>query len=236
MPSSMAEPTPTRLEVRRRPGAAPRLLGALALSAALGACQSAASQRLTLQPRLDLTAEDYDAVLRRWTRSATIYDRVDSILFAHATFHAPEFRRAFVNTHFDVYGPGSEEASRLLLTQPEAEEQIELFLSASTSNHAWNDFHEPRSIWRITLTSDDIEPVDATVTRVKPNANLRVIYPYITDFARTYSLRFPRVGPSGRPLLSPGTRRLTLRIISALGEAEMVWRFAPLPGALPEPR
>lgn len=199
-----------------------RFMGFAAFAALSLSCASV-EDRVTLQSERELEPVDYRGALARWTRSDEIYSGLHSVLFVHATLHSPDFRRAFLLRHPDVYGPGSEEAGRLLLTGPEAELHHELFMSVSTSKPTWNDFQQESSIWRITLHGDDGEPVDGEVRLIKTTANLRVIYPYITDFARTYALRFPLKTVSGRPVLSPATRRLVLRIASALGEAELVW-------------
>lgn len=182
---------------------------------------------VSLDSNKEVRAEDYEKVLAKWTRTDQIYSQLYSVMFVHATFHAPEFRRGFLVRHPDVYGPGSEEASRLLLTKPEGELQHEFFLSASTSTSKWNDLADDDSIWQVSLQGDDREPVDAKVERVKTTANLRVIYPYITDYARTYAIHAPLVSPIGEPVLTKDTRRLTLRIASALGEAKLVWELIP---------
>jgi hypothetical protein len=198
----------------------------VALLCALSGCAGAPEVFEPLLPSPQLTAQDYEELLARWTRRVEVYDRLDTVFFAHATFHAPAFRRAFMLRHLNVYGPGSEEAGRLTLTRPEAEESLEFFFSVSMPSDRWNDFDRPGSIWRVTLVSDTGEPVDAKVERVKVNANLRVIYPYISDFARTYSLRFPLHTASGAPVIGEATRQLTLRIQSALGVGTMVWKIS----------
>src|SRR5256885_11940883 len=98
---------------------------------------------------------------------------------------SPEFRRVFSLRHTEVYGPGSEETA-VLITNAEAEEQLEFFISASTSSPQWNDFDRDNSIWRVTLESEDHERVDCKVRRLRASANLRVIFPYISDYAKTY--------------------------------------------------
>jgi hypothetical protein len=200
------------------------------------ACAST-PEPLSLQPTKEVQAEDYEEVLGRWTRKDEVYDGLDSKLFVFVTFHSPEFRRAFLLRHTDVYGKGSEEASRLMLTSPEAEENLEFFFSASTASPQWNDFNQPDSIWRITLEGEDGERVDGKIEKLKTTANLRVIYPYISDYARTYAVRFPRMTPMGQAVISAGTRRFTLRISSALGEAKLVWALkgqAGGPASLPK--
>ena len=190
-------------------------------------CTTAADRAHPLSTSAPMNAGDYDGVLSDWTRSEEVYDVLYRIAFFHATYHSPTFRRAFLERHPNVYGPGSEEASRLMLTRPEAENFHEFFLSASMANHKWNDLSRTDSIWRVTLTSDGGEPVDGTVEYVKTTANLRVIYPYITPYARTYAVRFPRNSFTGQPVLTPTTRSLELHIRSALGEATLVWKIAP---------
>lgn len=205
---------------------------ALLLFFALCGCATP-HEPLTLQPTGELHAEDYEEVLAKWTRKDEVYDGLDSKLFIFVTFHSPEFRRAFLLRHTDVYGKGSEEASRLTLTSPEAEENLEFFFSASTSSQAWNDFAQPDSIWRITLEGDDGERVDGKIDRLKTTANLRVIYPYINDYARTYAVRFPRMSQMGHPVVSAASKRFTLRIASALGEARLTWFLRPTASAPP---
>lgn len=199
----------------------------LAIFSTLGACAHEQGEVLSLQPRRDLDASDYASVLGAWTREEEIYDKLDSILFVSSTFYSPEFRRAFLLRHPDVYGPGSEEASRLLLTSPDAEVFHEFFFSAATSDMRWNDFDKKASIWRVTLQSGDSERVDGEVKRVKTTANLQVIFPYITPFSRTYRVRFPLSTVAGDALITGRTERITLRFTSALGEAELVWRLSP---------
>lgn len=190
-------------------------------------CSSVDTQAHPLVTSGAIQANEYDDYLRRWTREDEIYDGLYSVAFLHATYHSPSFRRAFLVRHPNVYGKGSEEAQRLTLTRPEAENFHEFFVSISTSNPTWNDLSRHNSIWQVTLTSDDGEPVDAEVARVKTTANLRAIYPYITPYAKTYAVRFPLSTFTGEPVLTPKTRQLALHVKSALGEAKLTWLIAP---------
>jgi hypothetical protein len=186
----------------------------------------AGPERLALQPRAGLTPDDYEDVLSDWTQDDKLYDRLDSLMFVFATFHSPEFRKAFLLAHADVYGPGSEAASHLMLTDPEAEHFHEFFVSVSTSRTEWNDLDKNAgSIWRVTLVADDGEAVLGMVEKIRVTANIRAIYPYITDFAKTYRVRFPLATVGGKPILSNTTDHITMRIASALGACEMTWYF-----------
>ena len=189
----------------------------------------AGPDRLSLQPRGGLTPDDYDDVLDDWTREDKLYNLLDSLMFVFATFHSPEFRKAFLLRHADVYGPGSEMASHLTLADPEAEQYHEFFLSISTSRIEWNDLDKNKdSIWSVTLVgTDPQDTVAGTVERIRTTANIRAIYPFVTDYARTYRVRFPLTTVSGKPILSNSTEQITLRIASALGACEMTWYFEP---------
>ena len=194
----------------------------------LFALSCAGPERLSLQPRVDLAPDDYEDVLASWTQDDKLYDRLDSIMFVFATFHSPEFRKAFLLAHADVYGPGSETASHLTLTDPEAEHEHEFFLSVSTARVEWNDLDKNKeSIWRVTLVGEGDEVVSGTVEKVRITANIRAIYPYVTDFAKTYRVRFPLTTVSGKPILSNKTGQLTMRIASTLGTCEMTWYLQP---------
>jgi hypothetical protein len=193
---------------------------------------------VSLEPTQVITASDYDEVLKRWTRRAKVYDKLDTKLFCFSTFHSPEFRKAFLLHHEHIYGRGSDEARRLSLATEGAEENLEFFFSAYTPDVHWNDFDSASSIWQITLEGDDPNArVEASISRLKINANLRSIYPYITDFAKVYALRFPTVTDDGRPILTGQTQHLILRVVSAIAQTQMIWEFRPVakPGPGPGP-
>lgn len=202
------------------------ILGALCLS--LGAaCARSEPRRVRLQHLSAPAAEDYDEVLERWTRSDKVYSLLEARLFVSATFHSPEFRQAFAVAHPNVFGPGSDEARRLASLEGGAEENFEFFFSAYTANATWNDFGKEDSIWRVTLEGDDGERVDGVVTRLRTNANQRVMYPYVSAWAKTYTVRFPRTGAAGQLLISPASKQFTLRFTSALGEGVLTWHLEP---------
>lgn len=183
-----------------------------------------------LAPTDGITAKDYGDVLERWTRKDVIFDGLFSIMYLHASFHAPELRKAFLLRFPESYGRGSEEASRLTLSNPEAEAHWEFFLSASTPHQRHNDLARDDSIWRVTLSADDGPEVEAKVRRVALNANLRVFYPYLTPFASGYGLEFPLTTLEGTPVIGPMTTKVVLRVSSALGASELVWELDPARG------
>jgi hypothetical protein len=203
-----------------------RLFMPLIAAAALTGCVHQYEGTVSLTPRASIVADDYEEILDRWTRHARVYDILQTVVFADATFHSPEFRVGFLARHRHIYGQGSEEAQRLALTDEGAEEGLEFFISTWTPADRNNDLEDADTIWRVTLEGEGGVRVDGRVRRIKTSANVRIIYPYITDFARTYAVRFPRTAPTGEPVLTSQTSLLTLRLTSAAGEAVMSWRFA----------
>lgn len=198
------------------------------LSPGTGAMGCVASDPVVqLQPSKAINATDYKSVLGRWTRRDEVYDGLFSVIFVHATFYSPEFRKAFVNRFPEFYGRGSGEGRRLTLEDPDAESHWAFFLAASTPNQTWNDLSRDDSIWRVTLRSDGGPEVNAKVRPIKINANLKTFFPYLTPFAVGYGLDFPLVTLQGQPLITPQTRMIRLRISSALGAAEMAWHLEP---------
>ncbi|MBI4819708.1 MAG: hypothetical protein HY791_25770 [Deltaproteobacteria bacterium] len=167
-------------------------------------------------------------MLKAWTREDRVYDRLESRLFATATFHSPAFRKAFMLRHEDFSGPGSEQARSLSLTSAGAEESLEFFVSTWTPNPDWNDFDQDDSIWRVTLVTDAGSSAPSKITKVKANANIRAIYPYITDHSLTYSVRFPLTDGASNALISSSTKQFRLELISSVAKATLTWDLAPL--------
>src|SRR6476469_8278935 len=87
----------------------------VALTGALLAGCAPARPAVLYGPDEPLKAEDYGDILRTWTRSGQVYKTLDNKLFITATFHAPEFRRAFAIAFPDIYGHGGKITRRELV-------------------------------------------------------------------------------------------------------------------------
>ena len=181
-------------------------------------------------PSQPFEAKDYPSVLKTWTRSTKVYGSLDTKLFIDATLHSPEFRRVFALAFPDIYGQGGEVTRRELVDLSGGIEQyVNFFISAYTAESKWNDFNQPDSIWRLTLTSNEgIVVSPAQIIQVKIDANLKAVYPHIDGFDRAYLIRFPLTDPMQRLLLKRDTQSLTLRAASALGVADLTWQLEPL--------
>lgn len=176
-------------------------------------------------PETVLTADEYPAILKTWTREGKVYRRLDNKLFVTATFHAPEFRRAFAVSFPDIYGHGGKITRRELVDLTGGVEQYHnFFLAVYTPDKRWNDLARDDSIWRLTMRGSSgtvVGPAD--VIPLKMDENLRTVYPYVNRFDMIYLVRFPLTDPLHRVVIDPTTQSFTLRIASALGATEMEW-------------
>ncbi|MEZ4270136.1 MAG: hypothetical protein R3C68_01465 [Myxococcota bacterium] len=174
-----------------------------------------------------LYPDNYRDVLRTWTRQGRIYQNLESKLFANATFHSPELRRAFAASFPEIYGHGGDVTRRELVELGDGVEQFHtFFLSAYTAERKWNDFNKPDSIWRLTLiNSEGVSIGPAEIIPIKIDANIQAVYGYIGHFDEAYLVRFNLTDGSGTPLIDSHTRSFTLRIASALGKNEMHWKL-----------
>jgi hypothetical protein len=204
----------------------------LALLALVGSLACSAPRPTVLYgPEEPLTAEDYGSVLKTWTRSTKIYQRLDNKLFVNATFHSPEFRRAFAVAFPDIYGHGGKITRRELVDLTGGVEQYHnFFMAVYTPDRRWNDLGKSDSIWRLTLSGSGEAAVGpAEVVPIKVDENLRAVYPYINRFDKVYLVRFPLTDPLHRMVIDTSTTQFSLRIASALGVAEMTWELGQQP-------
>jgi len=175
--------------------------------------------------------------LEAWTRKGRLYKNLESKLFISATFHAPEFRRAFAVAFPDVYGHGGTVTRRELVDLTgEVEQYHTFFVSMYTPIEKWNDLNQQDSIWRVTLqSSNEVSVSPKEIIPVTIDANLRAVYKHIDQFDEAYLMRFPLADPMQQVVINPQTSWYSLRIASALGVAELKWdlvaRGAPVKAA-----
>ncbi len=194
----------------------------------LVAC-SAPRPAVLFGPAQELTGDDFPAVLETWTREDKLYDGFDTKLFARATYHAPELRRAFAAAFPAIYGHGGTITRRELADLTGGVEQFHtFFLTAYAPVVKWNDFANSDSIWRLTLTSSNGSTVGThEISTIKIDENLRTVYGEIGRFDKAYLVRFPLTDPLQNIVIGPETRSFELRIASALGTATLRWDVVP---------
>ncbi len=185
----------------------------------------------------EISPADYLEVLHTWTRSDKVYSALDTKMFVTATFHAPDFRRAFAVAFPEIYGHGGNITRRELVDLTGDVEQFHnFFMAVYTAEPRWNDLAQSDSIWRVTLIgSDEVAVGPAEILPIKIDANLRAVYPYLTRFDTAYLVRFPLADAMHRLVLDSSSTHFILRIASALGAAEMRWDLEPTtdPRSLP---
>lgn len=209
------------------------VLGILAVGLIGSGCR-APRPAVLYGPEQPLSADDYPELLKTWTRSGKIYQKIDSKLFTTATFHSPEFRRAFAVAFPDIYGHGGKITRRELVDLSGGVEQYHnFFVAFYTPDARWNDLAKNDSIWHLTLTgSNDVSVSPDEVVPIKMDENLRAVYPYINRFDKVYLVRFPLTDPLHRIVIDSTTTHFVMRVASALGVTELKWDLAQ---ALPAP-
>ena len=197
----------------------------------LGACAAQIPRGVLHGPSRVLEPKDYDMVLKTWTRSAKIYQGLDSKMFVTATFHSPEFRRVFALAFPEIYGHGGNITRRELVDLThDIEQYLTFFVSAYTADRKWNDLAKPDSIWRLSLEGDDDVSVSPTeIIPVKIDANLKAVYPYIGRFDKAYLVRFKLADPMNRLVIKSSSDHFKLKVVSALGKANLKWLLEPVP-------
>ncbi len=163
------------------------------------------------------------------TRTAKLYDVLDDVAFATATWQSPEVRAARVERIAEWKGLLPAEKEALLAKEgAEAAEGEEFLLAFFTDDRKANDLATDAGTWRVSLLVNGTEQaVPSRVSLVKRDPTLLVLYPYITGFDTLYRVRFPKL-PGPVPLAELPFK---LRIAGALGSLQMSW--APPPGAEP---
>lgn len=155
------------------------------------------------------------------TRTAKLYDVLDDVAFATATWQSEAVRTARVDRMAVWKGmlPAEKEAA-LAKERAEAAEGEEFLLAFFSDDRKANDLATDRGTWRVSLiVNGREEAVASKITTVKRDPSVLVLYPYITEFDTLYRVRFPRYTGT-KPLAEVPFR---LRIAGVLGALEMKW-------------
>ncbi len=161
----------------------------------------------------------------RATRTAKLYDVLDDVAFATATYQSPTVRAARVDRMAEWKGSlPAERQAALDREKAEAADGEEFLLAFFTDDRRANDLVSDKSTWRVALVVNGAEqalPVKISLVRRDPT--LQKLYPFVTDFDTVYNVRFPRF-PGEKPLAA---LPFTLRVSGALGRLDL--DFGPGP-------
>jgi len=172
-----------------------------------------------------LRGDEYVSVFHRWTRHDRVAQGADTILEAWGTLKSWEFREAYVERYSDLYGVSNADRVAMKKNQHELErDNLEFVLVAQCWNYKWNDLNKPSSAWRITVVDGaghELSPDSVHLERL-PDLFEREFFPTRTSFSKTYLVRFKRPKEEGG-FMGESSGRLTLRVASPQGQAELVW-------------
>lgn len=171
------------------------LKAVFALTLLLAACSPAA--RLA-PPRVDPTPEvrggdaalqaKYEASLKRWTRRAELYDRLDARLFFAGTLLSPSFREALEARDAALGLTPSP------LLAPKADESAAptVLLGVYAHDDRFDGFSGNQRLWQITLSTSQGTLRPEKIRRIsRPDHWLRTSFPYLDRFWSAYLVTFP---------------------------------------------
>ncbi|MDQ3264976.1 MAG: hypothetical protein M3Y59_15150 [Myxococcota bacterium] len=175
-------------------------------------------------PADDLDKERaFRQVQERYSDQAEVYAQLDTRMFVGATFQSWPFREAKVR-----YLAGFEKLPAVRVEQRLAEEKTqhqeahEFFVGAHLNDYRYDDFDKSSSTWRVVLISNGLEIEPLKVERVgRSNLAMRSVYPYMDEFWTAYRFKFARKTKDGVDVIPAGTQKVTLRLASTLGQAEL---------------
>lgn len=168
----------------------------------------------------DVQAADYPHVLASWTRDNRLYNGLENKVFVTSVFLTPELRAAVRTTYPDVIGHGGT-VTRDELALPVSPDLV-FFVTMYTADRKWNDLQTPTSIWKVTLKGES-EVAPTSIQKIRPDENLRTIFPFIGRYDECYLVRFPS---GDGAVIGGATSQSTLRFASGLGETSLEWQLA----------
>lgn len=206
--------------------------GAWAL--ALAVTTGCATPRVSLRggPRV-YVADNYEDVLRQWTREGNTYTlrRLDNPLSVTATYESWDFRWAYVVRYAADFRLSTQDRAHLLEASLDASQrEHEFYVTLYTSSPRWGDLTRPTSAWRVLLVTDEqheVAPLAIEPIR-RPSALERTYFPYTTPWRQAFRIRFPRTvvvpGRGEIELLNATTKYFLLRFSGPLGSTDLVWQ------------
>lgn len=176
----------------------------------------------------EYVSQDYDRVLKHWTRSARLLsvDQLDNVLSVTATFESWDFRWAYVMRYADDYRLTVDQRRSLLeRTLAECRKEHQFYLALSAQKHKWGDLGTDTPAWIIRLIDDtgsETAPKEIVEIR-RPGAIENTYFPYTTPWRRAYRVTFPVTRADGQPTISTQAHSLGLRFAGAQGNDELTW-------------
>jgi hypothetical protein len=203
----------------------PSLLVLVAALIGLGCGAPTVSLREGLR---EYVADDYESVLKTWTREKRLVSvrEFDNVLTATATYESWDFRWAYVIRYAEDYRLTVDQRRELLETSlAETRAFHQFYVALYAKQPRWSDLKADDPAWIVRLIDDLgnetapslIEPV------AKPGAIELTYFPYTSPWRKAFRIRFRTMRPDGRPTISPLARWFGLRFAGAQGNDELSW-------------
>jgi hypothetical protein len=194
----------------------------------LAAC---AAPLLSLEPgSQEFTADDYEQVYERWTRSARPFDfgRLSTVLNLTATFESREFRWAYVVRYARDFGLPVDARNALLAESLADASQHHRFLVTLGGSHPRDlDLADEAGAWRVLLLDDrgrQTRPIEIQHVR-RPTPSERRYFPSISSQRQAFRLVFPVQHEDGYPTLPREALFAMLRFTGSEGQVDLKWEF-----------
>ncbi len=166
----------------------------------------------------------YKSALRKATRKADIYNKLNTVMFIRATYFNKSFVHAYEKEYYNYY------MKKPAGLKENLSKYITLFVSIYTPEKSYNNLDSNRSIWMVYLTNDEGESV--MPVSIKPSQKKRVFlkkfFPYVTDWSKQYIMKFPKYydKKENKLFLNPRVKWIKLIITGVNGKAVLKWNHA----------
>ena len=176
----------------------------------------------------EYVADDYETVLKTWTREMTLISvhEFDNVLTATATYESWDFRWAYAVRYAEDYRLTVDQRRRLLeASLAETREYHQFYVAVYAKRTRWSDLHADPAAWIVRLIDESgSETAPSAIEYIKqPGAIELTYFPYTTPWREAFRIRFPTVRADGRPTISPTAQWFGLRFAGAQGNDELVW-------------
>ncbi|MBN2193665.1 MAG: hypothetical protein JW751_12680 [Polyangiaceae bacterium] len=176
----------------------------------------------------EYVADDYESVLKTWTREKRLVSvrEFDNVLTATATYESWDFRWAYVIRYAEDYRLTVDQRRELLeASLAETREFHQFYVALYAKRPRWADLNADDPAWIVRLIDDlGNETAPSLIEAVaKPGAPELTYFPYTTPWRKAFRIRFRNMRPDGRPTISPLARWFGLRFAGAQGHDELSW-------------
>ncbi|MHB1545531.1 MAG: hypothetical protein ACYCSB_08815 [bacterium] len=168
----------------------------------------------------------YKSALRKATRKADIYNKLNTVMYIRATYFNKSFVRAYEKEYYNYYmkkPEGLKDKTRKYVT---------LLVSVYTPRKSYNNLDSKRSIWMVYLSNNEGESV--MPVSIKPSQEKRVFlkkfFPYVTNWSKQYIMKFPIYydKKENKPFLDSSVKWIKLVITGVNGKAVLTWNINAL--------